>query len=96
MAFVESPLDRIKSVTLGLAAHKSGPNVAAGLFMGALAQFLNGSVGPRYVLLTGAIWTSTIGVYAISDEVASRIQERRRQQSSYWFLEPAEAPPGIE
>lgn len=91
MKLRESPRDRLKTVTLGLLAHKSGPNVVAGIALGALLQAIAGFSPWWWPLLTGAVWALWILVYALADEVKAQIEERKNQllspESEYYGIE---------
>lgn len=95
MQLVETPRDRLRNVTIGLFAHRSGPNVLAGVFAGALLQWLSPSSW-TFVLLTLAAWAVSVVVYAIVDEVKQTIDEQQRRRDNPWLLEPDSAPRGIE
>lgn len=91
MKLTESPLDRIKTVTLGLFAHKSGPNVVAGIFVGGVLQSLAGFVPWWWSILTGFVWVAWVLVYAVADEVKEQIEEQKNR-----LLEPESHYYGIE
>lgn len=91
MKLVNSPRERLKTVTLGLVSHKSGPNVVAGIFLGAVIQALAGFTPWWYVLLAGGAWGVSIVAYAVADEVRSTIEEQKNR-----LLEPESEYRGIE
>lgn len=91
MKLVDSPRDRLKTVTLGLISHKSGPNVIAGIFLSAVIQAAAGFTPWWYVVLAGVAWTVSILAYAVADEVRSAIEERKNR-----LLDPDSEYYGIE
>lgn len=91
MKLVESPRERLKSVTLGLATDQSGPNVVAGIFFGAVFTTLAGMTPTWYPALPGLGWLASIIIYAYADEVKQEIEERRNR-----LLEPESEYYGIE
>lgn len=91
MKLKESPRDRIKTVTLGLLAHKSGPNVVAGIALGGILQVIAGFSPWWWAALTTAVWIAWILVYAVADEIQQQIEERKNQllapESRYYGIE---------
>lgn len=91
MKLVESPTDRLKTVTLGLFAHKSGPNVVAGIFISGLLQAVAGFSPWWWAVLSGAVWIAWVTVYAVADEVQQSIREQKNR-----LLDPESEFYGIE
>lgn len=91
MKLQESPRDRLATVTLGLLAHKSGPNVVAGIALGGILQTAAGFSPWWWGLLTTTVWVVWILVYAIADEVQQQIEERKNRRlsptSEYYGIE---------
>lgn len=91
MKLVESPRDRLRSVTLGLFADKSGPNVVAGIFVGGVLQALAGFSPWWWPILTGFVWLLWVLIYAVADELQQAIQERKNRlldpESQYYGIE---------
>lgn len=91
MQLTESPRDRFKTVTLGLLAHKSGPNVIAGIAIGGVLQALAGFSPWWWAALTVGVWSAWVVMYAVADEIQQRIEEKRNR-----LLEPESRYYGIE
>lgn len=87
----ETPRDRLVEVTLGLFAHKSGPNVMAGIAIGGILHSAAGFSPPWWGVLTTSVWLAWVLVYAVSEEVKRSIEERENR-----LLEPESAYYGIE
>lgn len=91
MKTFETPKDRLKSVTLGLLAHKSGPNILLGIFVGSLLQVTtpNDAV---WVAGSAGVWLLAVVSYSVADEITVAIEERKNR-----LLDPADGRPrGIE
>lgn len=91
MKLTESPRDRFRTVTLGLFAHKSGPNVIAGAAITAILQAVAGFSPWWWAALTVAVWLAWVLIYAVADEVQQRIEEQRNRllapESQYYGIE---------
>lgn len=95
-ALAQSPLDRLRTVTLGLLAHKSGPNVVAGISLSAILQSIVGFTPYWWAVLATGVWLVWIVVYAIADEAQAFIEEQKRKRENPWILDTVEEPYGIE
>lgn len=92
METFDTPWDRFQTVTLGMLAHRSGPNVLLGLFVGAALQsFTPDDVA--WVVGAGAAWFASVIAYSVADERVQALAEDRKR-----LLEPiGDTPPkGIE
>lgn len=96
MRLTESPRDRFREVTIGLAAHRSLPNILLGAFLTSCIQLIVGMVGWAFPAVSGALWLCSVLVYAVADEVLEAIKERRRKENDPWRLGDVDAPWGIE
>lgn len=96
MRLVESPRDRLYDVTLGLAAHRSLPNILLGAFLGSSIQLVVGMVPWTFPAVSGVLWALSVLLYAVADELQEAIAEQRRKDNDPWRLEDVEEPPGIE
>lgn len=87
----QSPLERAKTVTLGLLAHKSGPNVMAGIAVGGVLQAIAGFSPWWWAALTVVTWIVWITLYAVADAVKQQIEERKNRllnpESQYYGIE---------
>lgn len=90
MKLTSSPRERIQTVTLGLVAHKSGPNILLGIFLGALIQTLAPSQA-WWTVASFFVWVLSVVFFAVADEVQSAIQEKKNR-----LLEPESRYYGIE
>lgn len=91
MALVESPRDRVRTVTLALASDPALPNIVLGALISAVIQYQVGMAPPGLVVATAVAWTLSVLIYALGDAVVKRIEEEKRQ-----LLAPESAFYGIE
>lgn len=96
MKLVESPRDRLETVTLGLVADRTLPNVLLGAALTASIQLSVGMVGWPLPAVSAACWLLSVVLYAWADEVKAALEERRRRESNPWLLGEDPAPRGIE
>lgn len=91
MGLTDSPRDRLAEVTLGLFAHKSGPNVVAGVAITAVLQAAAGFTSWWWAGLATVVWAAWVLVYAVADEVQQAIEERENRrlspESDYYGIE---------
>lgn len=79
MQTFESPVDRVKSVTLDLFRHRSGPNIMLGIFVGAFMQWVS-PTQLLWVVGTAIAWAASVIVYSIVDELMAYWEEQQRQR----------------
>lgn len=92
MKTFDTPWDRFQTVTLGMLAHRSGPNILLGLFVGSALQVVTPN-DAIWVVGAGLVWFSSVVVYSVADERVQSIAEEKKR-----LLEPIGDPPpkGIE
>lgn len=96
MRLVKSPRGRLYDVTLGLAAHRSLPNILLGAFLGSSIQLVVGMVPWTFPAVSGALWALSVVLYAVADELQEAIEEQRRKENDPWRLEDVDDPYGVE
>lgn len=91
MRLVESPRERFRAVTLGLAADATLSHVLLGAFITSLIQFAVGMVPWVLPVVSGVLWAGSVVLYAVADEFLQRIEEKKQQ-----LLDPESVYKGIE
>ena len=91
MRLAESPSERLRTVTLGLAADATLSHVLLGAFLTSTIQFAVGMVPWVLPTISGGLWLCSVVLYAVADEFKQRIEEKKQQ-----VLDPASSYKGIE
>lgn len=92
MQTFESPIERGKAVVLALATDQSGPNVVAGIWIGALLSAIAGRAPWSWVAVTFAAYVLVVVNYSLADEYKAYLEEQKNR-----VLDPIEdRPRGIE
>lgn len=93
MRTFDAPRARFKEVTLGMLAHKSGPNILLGLLIGAtietFAPFTWGVPA-----LAALAWAVAVVIYSATDELAEAIEAEKNRKLVP--LDDDERPRGVE
>lgn len=85
MKLVDSPRQRIKSVTFDLLTDRTLPNILLGAFLTATIQWLVGLVPLAFVAISFVAWQLFVLVFAVADEVKQAIEEEKQR-----LLSPAD------
>lgn len=92
MQTFERPIERAKTVTLGLGTDQSGPNVVAGIFITATLQAATGRAPWWWPAVAGFAWGTSVVIYSLADEIREQIEEEKNR-----LLDPIDdRPRGVE